>query len=579
MYRKFIAPLFVLLLAVGCRQAADTVVYGTIRTAEEETPVAEAIAVRDGKFVYVGDRAGVAAFIREGVTKVIDHSGKGMVMPACTDGHAHYIMPIALANMKGGLLFGHEDGKDEVLRKLEAAALIAVEGKKQCLFGFGWNYFIIMPDDKPTLAELDAATHGVSTVISDASGHHMFCNSECLRRCGIINDKGEVLVSEIEGGLLELDEKGYPTGYVNERATGYVTRMGGVVADEILDDELAEKALLGSQDLLLSTGYVSYMEGWSNCWHPSKFHEVANRLDKEGRLKILLPMTYEVEPWQKDMGEQIDFLASLNEKYGTRHVRPEYLKVFMDGCVENQTGAMGLPYKDGSVYRSFWSVDRLAEITRECNSKGLTVHTHVMGDAAISEATDAYIKGGDGSHRNCLVHIRHPRKEDFSRFAENNIACTAGMTWHVLGADAAKSMSTFLDEGYINHAYPIKSFFDAGIKVTSHSDFPANETCPQDPFGIMEVAVTGQLIHAATGEKTPVFDAGELVSVEQVFQALTINGAWQLGLENERGSIKVGKWADFILIDQDVFECPVTDLHKTKVISTWFEGESVYEAE
>lgn len=577
--KKLIIPLVAALLtAAACSdRTADTVVYGTIRTAEEDNPLVEAIAVKDGKYIYAGDKAGAAKYIKEGFTNVIDHTGKGMVTPSFTDGHAHYLMPLALANMKGGVIFGHEDDKATVMAKVEAAALAAIENKQNSLLGFGWNYNIIMPD-QPTLAEIDAATHGLSTVLIDATGHNLFCNSECLRRCGILSDTGEVLINEIDGGLLQLDANGYPTGYLNERATGYVQRMGGIDPDEVIDEELAETALLSSQELLLSTGYTSYMEGWSNCFHPGIFYEVASRLDNEGKLKIMLPMTYEVEPWQKDMDSQIDYLASLNEKYSTAHVRPEYLKVFMDGCVEQKSGAMSRPYKDGSTYRSFWSVDRLAEITRECNSRGLTVHTHVMGDDAITEATDAYIKGGDGVHRNCLVHIRHPRKEDFQRFAENNIACTAGMTWHVASDATVALMESFMDEQYARHAYPVKSFFDAGVKVTSHSDFPANETCPQDPFGIMEIAISGQML-LSSGEMSPVFDAEELVTLDQVFQALTINGAWQLGMENERGSIKVGKWADFVLADQDVFDCPVTDIHKTRVVSTWFEGEEVYKSE
>ena len=94
----------------------------------------------------------------------------------------------------------------------------------------------------------------------------------------------------------------------------------------------------------------------------------------------------------------------------------------------------------------------------------------------------------------------------------------------------------------------------------------------------MEVALTGQRPDLPEDEKLPPYDTNELVTVEQVFEALTINGAWQLGLENERGSIAVGKWADFVLADQDVFECAATDIGKTKVVSTWFEGEKVFEA-
>ena len=570
-----------LLWVVSCNKAADTVVFGTIRTAEEDNPVVEAIAVKDGKFVYVGDKAGAGAYIKEGVTEVIDHTGRGMVMPGCFDGHAHYMMTISLANMKGGVLFAHGDGKAEILKKVDAATLEAANAGKHCLMGFGWDFYTIMiasPENRITLSELDAVSHGVSVALFDSGGHNMFCNSECFRRCGIIDDKGNVLINKIEGGLLELDEKGFPTGFINERVTGYPMRMGGLVPDEIIDDEVASIALEKSQQLLLSTGYVSYMEGWSNAYHPSKFYEVANRFDKEGKLKLLLSMTYEVEPWQKDMSGQIDCLAALREKYGTSHVRPEYLKVFMDGVVESTTGSMFKPYKNGTVYNSHWSVDHLADVTRECNAKGLTVHTHTMGDKAIAEVTDAYIKGGDGVHRNCLVHLRNPRKEEFKRFAGNNIACTAGMTWHVTDELSLAVLPEYIDEDYVLHGYPIKSFFDAGVKVSSHTDYPANGSCPQDPFGIMEIAVTGQMMDSNTGRPTPVFDTEELITLEQALQALTINGAWQLGLDNERGSIKVGKYADFVLADQDVFDCSVTDIHRTKVVSTWFEGEKVYQA-
>ena len=89
--------------------SADVVVYGTIRTADEKNPVAEAIAIKDGKFIYVGDEKDVAAYIKDDVTKIIDHRGKGMVMPGCTDGHSHYTMKFGMESMKGGLTFALED--------------------------------------------------------------------------------------------------------------------------------------------------------------------------------------------------------------------------------------------------------------------------------------------------------------------------------------------------------------------------------------------------------------------------------------------------------------------------------------
>ena len=524
----------------------------------------------------MGNEDGVAKYINDGITKVIDHRGKGMVMPGCTDGHSHYTMKFGMDNMKSGLMFALEDDKAAVLQKVEAAAIAAKNAGKTSLFGFGWNFLVLM-SDSPTLEELDNVTHGVSTIIFDQGGHHAFCNSECLKRSGIIDGKGGVLIKEIDGGYLKLDDKGYPTGYSEERVTGYMMRMGGIDYNEIMDDQVAEASILKTQEILLSTGYTMALDGWSNMFHPSKLYAAANRLDKEGELKIVFPMTYEVEPWQIDIDKEIAYLDSLNKTYGTNHVLPQYLKLFMDGVVETKTGALLKPYKDGTTYKSFWSVNRLADITSKCNAKDLTVHVHTMGDAAIKDTTDAYILGGDGMHRNCMVHLRNVSQEDFQRFADHNIACSAGITWHVDGGEESDAyLGEFLESEYVRQAYPIKSFFDAGVKVSSHSDFPANIPCPQDPFGIMGIAVTGQMEDYATGKMLPVYGKDELITIEQAFQALTINGAWQLGLENERGSIKVGKWADFVLADTDVFTCPYIDIGKTKVISTWFEGNMVY---
>lgn len=171
--KRIIYTIAVTLAMVNCYNAADTVVYGTIRTAEEDNPVVEAFAVKDGKYIYVGDKAGAETYIREGVTEVIDHTGKGMVMPGCFDGHAHYMMIMSLANMKGGLLFSNEDGKAEILKKVDVAALEVLKAGKHCLMGFGWDmYGIRMSGAEPiTLAELDAVTHGISTALFDSGGH------------------------------------------------------------------------------------------------------------------------------------------------------------------------------------------------------------------------------------------------------------------------------------------------------------------------------------------------------------------------------------------------------------------------
>ena len=126
--------------------------------------------------------------------------------------------------------------------------------------------------------------------------------------------------------------------------------------------------------------------------------------------------------------------------------------------------------------------------------------------------------------------------------------------------------------GMEDKSYPFKSFFDNNIPVSIHSDYPALSGSPDDPFGIMEIAVTGVL----WSENGTPWWPEELGTREQTLTAMTINCARQMFIEEERGSIKIGKYADFLLLNQDVLTCPATEIHSTKPTATYFEGKKVF---
>lgn len=127
-------------------------------------------------------------------------------------------------------------------------------------------------------------------------------------------------------------------------------------------------------------------------------------------------------------------------------------------------------------------------------------------------------------------------------------------------------------EGMEFESYPMQSFFNFGINISSHTDYPALSGSPEDPFGIMEIAVTGMLDHT----QEYYWWTEELLSREQALTALTINVAKQLFVDDQRGSITTGKYADFILVDKDVLSCPVMQIHTAKTAATFFEGKKVF---
>ncbi|MBQ6975532.1 MAG: amidohydrolase family protein, partial [Selenomonadaceae bacterium] len=158
------------------------------------------------------------------------------------------------------------------------------------------------------------------------------------------------------------------------------------------------------------------------------------------------------------------------------------------------------------------------------------------------------------------------------RMSDHNIYVTEGMHWHHVADESRKVLRAILPAKMEGKSYPMKSYFDNGINVTSHSDFPALSGSPDDPFGIIEVAVTG----IWNGDAAQAWWKEELITREQAITALTINIAKQMFVEDERGSISTGKYADFLLVDKDVLTCPATEIHTAKPAATYFEGKKVF---
>ena len=555
---------------------ADLVVYGAVHTAEKIGQIAEALAIKDGKFVYVGDKAGVKDFIKEGVTEVIDHTGKGMVMPGCFEGHAHYLMGLSLGCMGGLNIHPLNDDVNSFFEKLKLAYSDAKENGKTCIFGFGWNYFTFLAQGMPTREQLDAVCPDVAVFIHDSEGHKSLSNSVCLRNAGIIDAEGNVLKGEIRGGKICMDANGKPDGLLLEQAVAYV-RNKGLNFDEILTEDATVQATMITQQMLLANGYVSYMDGWSNFFGTPRYFEVANKLDAVGELHILLGMTYEFDSSCDNVDAELA-KAFEGKKYTKGHVNANYVKLFIDGTVEGGTGLTIEPYPDGHPGIANWEEDEVTYITGKANAHDFTMHIHTMGDGAVHRCVNAFVEKGTKDARNTLVHVRNMPEEDFQRVADNNIVVTCGMLWHVLPDEVWETVKASAPASVALKSYPMKSYFEKSIVMSSHCDYPATSGSPYDPFGIMEIAVSGSASYPDEPSRhTRPWWPEELITREQALQALTINGAYQMHCENERGSIKVGKYADFVLVDKDVFECPVTDIHNAKVIATYFEGEKAYQ--
>ncbi len=546
------------------KNVADLVVYGKIYTSEGNQ-IVEAFAVKDGKFIYVGDKNGAENFIDKN-TEVIDYTGKGLVMPACGNGHAHYSIGIGVP--KVGTTINRESTPEEFLKEIVPAAVKkARDTGATSVLGFGWQ-FKKFEENMPTRQQLDEICSDIPIYLADEEGHKGLVNTIALVNAGIMSADGTVLKKEIRGGEIVMGADGTPTGFLKEQAGTYTRSF--LDSDRLFPVEVAKEALVDLQQKLLSEGYTMYMDGWSNYFYNESYYKAANEMDKAGDLHLIAGLAYELESW---MDIDKNLVKSLEvQKYASEHVKTNWVKLFMDGTVETGTGFIEPLYRDGHQGIANWEEDEVTYITRKSNAKGLSMHIHTMGNKAVNRVVNAFVNGGKDEMRNTLVHVYSVNQPDYKRMADHNIYVTEGMLWHHNSDDMRDFLMERLPGNMDEEGYPMKSYFDNGVNVTSHSDFPALTGSPDDPFGIIEVAVTGQCYMETGKPRWP----EELITREQAITALTINVAKQLFLENERGSIKEGKYADFLLVNKDILDCPVTEIHEAKPIATYFEGKKVF---
>ena len=544
---------------------ADLIVYGRIFTSDQNQ-IAEAFAVKDGRFVYVGDREGAEAFIEEGRTEILDHTGKGLVMPSCGNGHAHYSMGYALQSV-GTIVGGHADPDQFLKEILPAAVKKARDTGATTVFGFGWEY-TLFKDHMPTRQQLDAICSDIPVYFADEEGHKGLANTLCLVRAGIMKEDGTVLMKEVRGGEIAMGPDGTPTGFLSEQAGTYVRSF--LDNDRLYTVDTAKEVMAKIQEKLLSEGYTMYIDGWGPYFYNDHFYQGARQMDDAGEMHFILGLSYEIESWM-DIDKALD-RAMDARKYASRHVRPDWVKLFMDGTVESGSGFVDPLYPDGHQGLVNWTEEEATDITRKANGCGMSMHVHTMGNKAVNRAVNAFVSGGKDEMRNTLVHVRNVNPEDWKRMADHNIYATAGMHWHHFPNGVIEILKGVVPAGMEDKFYPMKSYFDNGLNVSSHSDYPALGGSPDDPFGIMEIAVTGVL----SGENGAPLWPEELLTREQALTALTINCAKQMFLEDERGSISEGKCADFLLVDKDVLSCPVNEIHTARTIATYFEGKKVF---
>ena len=589
--KYFFKSLFVFSLAVvmaafgltGCGNyaCADTVVYSKIYTADSKQEYAEAFAVKDGKYIYVGAKDGAQKYIKQGVTQVLDYSD-GFVMPGATEGHGHYIM---ISTLTATDLMRTTTTVDSLL---EFAAEVCEKNPSSELYlTYGWDN-VALGSVKGTInirEELDKICSDKPMVLVDNTGHNIFMNSKTIELAGLT---GETI---IEGGSFSKDSQGNLLGLASDVAMNYVMSKVVKPANFISADDFAEAIEIG-QNKLHADGYTYYLDALTSYFGESAFIGISE-YDKNTGLKICIEATYKIDPYEEDLDKCIDEIVSYKDKYTTSRFNPDCIKLFGDGeCVETMTGWVIEPYKDGTHGNQVWEDEQMNYLVKTANENGISVHVHTSGDAACRQVVNAMVNASSTAKegvKNSIAHCFAITEDTMDLMAEYNIASATNIGWRTYvksygeydGVQDIESKFSSLD-WYI-HGYPLKSQLSRGIVMASSTDYPSNSYGPTDILNIIELAVNGTMDPDKStypeGAEIEPFSSSELITFNQALDVMTINGAKLLGIDDERGSIEVGKYADFLYIDKDISSIPTDTIHTANICNVYFEGELAYTKE
>lgn len=550
---------------VATPQAAELILRnGQIYTMDPQRSLAQALAIRDGRIVYVGDDAGAQPYLGS-ATRLLDLNRK-MVLPSFQDVHIHPVS--GGVAYSGCALFDI----DSLARVLEQVSQCSRENPEAAFIrGTGWNWGIFPEGSGPDRALLDAIDSSRPIVLGDSDGHTLWLNSAALVFAGI-----DRTTPQPEGGEFGRDDAGELTGTLLE---GPAMDMLTSKLPALTLEEKTE-ALLYAQRYLHGLGITAIQDAYvrvaGNDAEASL--EVYDSLRKQGKLDLRVVAAL---AWEPGAGlEQIDALRAAREKYSDGRLQATAIKFWADGILESHTAKMLEPYTDEPENDGLLMVPRaeLMAAVPALDAAGFQVHIHAIGDATVRYALDAFAAARkangarDSRHLTAHTQIVHP--DDITRFASLDVLAGFSPYWAYADAYVADINPPQIGEQRMGWMYPMRSIIDSGGRVVFGSDWTVSTA---DPLLGIETAVTRRDPEPAPGSiPRPVFLPEQRISLDQAIAGYTIDAAYANFLDADTGSLQVGKYADLVVISDNLFALPAENISDAEVTATMIEGKVVY---
>jgi predicted amidohydrolase YtcJ len=539
--------------------AADRVLLnGAVYTVDAERSWAEAVAIKDGKIIYVGDNEGAGAYIST-ESEIFDLVGQ-MLLPGFHDSHVHILMGI-MDEDECDLL--RIPTAEEVAVKLKECTELAGIGDDGWIIGGGWGEWL-WPEANPQKGILDILYPDRPVYLESSFGHGAWINSKAMEVVGI-----DANTPDPEAGVIEHDpETGEPSGTLRDSAMMLVqTHLPPLSLEQLTNRVRA------AVDYAHSFGITAVIEPGVD---EEVLEPILNLADSAGldirAVTSLSPISWNPGTFDDDV---FAFLEG-REQWRRENIDVDSVKIYMDGVIEYGTSPLLEPYED-EHYGSgefFYEQDDVDRYFRYFDEIGIQIHVHAIGDAAIRRALDGFeamrAANGMSDNRHQIVHLQLIHEDDRPRFGELNVGAVFQSLWAYPDPAALELDVPMLGKERTWQMYPIRSIHETGGRIVGGSDYWVTDI---NPLLAIETAITRQDPWTNEG---PLLNADERVDLATMIEAYTINGAYQMKLDDVQGSIEVGKRADLVVLDRNLFEIPASEISEAKVMMTIFNGKTVY---
>jgi len=549
------------LIALGGESADSVLLNGRIYTLDDSQPWASAVAIRDGRFVAVGDRSSVSSLVGP-QTRVIDLGGR-MAMPGIHDLHIHPLNGALTALYACN--FPPDSSIEHILSRVKSCADQQPTG--------GWirgGYFDTaflerLPSN--SREKLDAVTPNHKVILRSAGGHAAWVNSAALQASGIDRNTKDPGVGFISRDPTT-DE---PTGLLFETAVSLVeSRIPEYTPEQVVTALAALVRDLNRQ------GVTSIKDASV----PANNLRVYLAAQQQGLLTLRVATALALRTEIGSIEDQVRAIDSRGQ-FRTSLINPDFVKIFVDGSAGARKAAFLEPYVNDpqrrSNYRGEFLVPRekLKEYLIRLDKAGVSVKMHCGGDAARRAALDAIqaarLANGDSGIPHEIAHpaLLHP--DDIPRFAAlNAVADLTPVAW--FPNSIIEQLTLSLGESRGRRLWQIRSLVEAGATAVYGSDWPTPGP-NTNPWRAMEAMLTRRNPDTAPGEA---YTADQAVDLPAAIRIFTRNGAYAMRHDDRVGSISVGKMADMIVLEQSLFDVDPESIDSTRVLLTIFNGKEVH---